>query len=437
MDTKSTRCRGRRETAGQTACVVERLEGRRLLSADLAPAFVGNVPGTLPPAVKKEVTVRVANRGNATAAGAVTVRLFASADAALDAADMPLGQTTKSLKLKAGGGKALKVRITPPAGLASGNYSLLAQVETAAAGSNADPANDVAASPAPVAVQEPFVDLTGTFAAQPYRPIALTGRGREAKVRVKVVNNGNAPASGPLAVSLYLSSDATLDAADAPIVTKAVGQVNLKARRSKVVTLRFTLPPGTTAGTFRLLAVVNSAAVNGTGGIPESDTTNNVVVARRSVVVVNGYRRFHRGRDFVGGGFFYGDYFVDNGYWVDEGYDPYDYGTPVEPGPSTLPADGGPDGDVGGSDFYDGGSSGADFGGDPGGGFSDDPGADSGGGDSGGDDGGDFGGDYDSGGDSGGTDFGGSDSGSESSDSGGSDFSSDSSSDSGGGDDWW
>src|SRR4051812_15077806 len=76
--------------AGVIASVVERLEDRRLLSADLAPAFVGDLPPTLPPAGKNQVTVRVGNVGDAKAVGAVTVRVYASTDATLDAGDVPL-----------------------------------------------------------------------------------------------------------------------------------------------------------------------------------------------------------------------------------------------------------------------------------------------------------------------------------------------------------
>src|SRR3712207_2412634 len=74
--------------------LVERLEGRQLLSATLTGHFAGAVPANLHPTNKSQLTVRVTNEGDAPARGRVTVSLHASADAVLDEGDARLADVT-------------------------------------------------------------------------------------------------------------------------------------------------------------------------------------------------------------------------------------------------------------------------------------------------------------------------------------------------------
>src|ERR1700733_5572170 len=65
--------------------MIERLEGRQLLSADLVGSFAGAIPQDLEPAMSNHLVVRLSNTGNARAAGQATVSLYASTDSTLDA----------------------------------------------------------------------------------------------------------------------------------------------------------------------------------------------------------------------------------------------------------------------------------------------------------------------------------------------------------------
>jgi hypothetical protein len=71
------------------------------------------------------VTVLVRNDGNVPIKGNITGSLFASADGVLDAGDTSLGTYSVRGSIKPGATKRLKVKFTPPAGLA-GTFTLIA-----------------------------------------------------------------------------------------------------------------------------------------------------------------------------------------------------------------------------------------------------------------------------------------------------------------------
>src|SRR5580658_1966307 len=79
--------------------VMEALEGRRLLSADLAPLFASQLPVNFNPGNANRVAVDVLNDGNSTAAGPVTVDLFA--EPVGGGAEVLLAQMTRNVNLKA------------------------------------------------------------------------------------------------------------------------------------------------------------------------------------------------------------------------------------------------------------------------------------------------------------------------------------------------
>lgn len=73
-------------------------------------------------------TVQVSNTGNVPAAGAVTVNLYASADRTIGGDDVLITAAPLALKTKQGTSKKYKVKAALPAGLAAGNYFLVAKI---------------------------------------------------------------------------------------------------------------------------------------------------------------------------------------------------------------------------------------------------------------------------------------------------------------------
>jgi len=90
-------------------------------------------------------TLSLQNLGNSAYSGPVTVSLLASADATADAGDAVLATLPKSLKLKAGGRKALKLRAALGS-LAAGSYHLVARLNPTGTPADANTANNDVAS---------------------------------------------------------------------------------------------------------------------------------------------------------------------------------------------------------------------------------------------------------------------------------------------------
>ena len=158
------------------------------------------------------------------------------------------------LSLKPGQGKTLKLKFKYPTGLPDGPYYVLADAEAGRQDVNAS--NNAGASPAPVTVARPFASLTGTLAPPP--PLA---DGRKATLVLDLQNAGNVPASGAARVTVYASSDATLDPADRAITGPGVLRVGLKPGKGKASKFNFLVPPDLAAGSYFLIASIDESGL--------------------------------------------------------------------------------------------------------------------------------------------------------------------------------
>jgi hypothetical protein len=230
------------------------------LSASLPPAVVGGMK-----AKKARARVAVTNMSSERVSGPVTIGLFLSADATLDAGDAAVTSSVRRLTLKPGQTKTVRMHVREFPAVADGAYHLMAQV-TGPAGGGA------VASGAPVlTVAAPFVDLTGSFARGVSGTVRPTGK---TSATLLVRNAGNISAHGPGSVALYASSDTTLDpSADTPLVTRAL-RLNLKPGGARAYPLRFALPANLATGSHYLAASVDSA-----NQVTESNEANNDAIS--------------------------------------------------------------------------------------------------------------------------------------------------------------
>jgi hypothetical protein len=300
---------------------VEPLEDRRLLSADLTPSFSGAVPAVLTAGAPAKVAVRVANVGDVRASGAAQVTLYASADGMLDAGDTPVGDAVRALKLKPGKSTAVKVALQAPGNLPAGDYTLLACVETGSSAiQDANAANDM--TTAALLVRQPVVDLSGRFVALPDAPLEAFQGGRTDSTTVEVANIGNSPLRQAFDVTVYLSTDTTLDGADVVLGNAGVRRTTtIKPGASKDVKVTLQLPStGTPAGRYTLIAKVDRR-----DDVAESDETNNVVASPGQVPVVDqppppidgdGHGNHHHGYYWTDGPIIDTYYYYDDGEWV-------------------------------------------------------------------------------------------------------------------------
>ena len=298
--------------------VIEPVEARRLLAADLTHALAGALPDSLPPGLTQKVTVRVANVGDTVAKGAASVALFASADPTLSGDDARLGDTVRSLKLKPGRTANVRIAVPPPTALATGAYTIFAAVHTGtSAVVDANPANDVVMATRTVSVAQPSIDLTGQFAKLPGAPLEAFAGGRSSSATVRVFNTGNTIAQGHLTVSVYLSSDTLLDASDAPLGTSPLKSATIKPGGKKDVKVTLQAPSAdTAAGRYSLIAVVDPTDVIG-----EASESNNTAVSATQVPVVKTRppdyddHRHHYDHEY----YWTDDIYFDTVYYYDDG----------------------------------------------------------------------------------------------------------------------
>jgi hypothetical protein len=291
---------------------IERLEDRRLLTASVAPAFVGQLPAALPAVGDTRITVRLTDTGTAKANESAVIRVFASTDSALDSSDLLLATMVKNIHLGPKDSTNVVVDVPSPTTLPDGPYELLAQV---------DGTSVVAVSSKPVVYQNPFSDVAVEFVSVPSRPVEIDGPAAGCRsATVDVVETGNTSIRGKVNLSFYLSSDAVLDSSDALLATVTDKTIVEKSGGKTPVSFRVTVPPGTTVGGYFLFAVVTPGS-----GIVDSNSVNNTAISSRRVSVVtqlpHQWQNSNNDDSYIAGG---GSCIADPGCDVDTGsYDGY------------------------------------------------------------------------------------------------------------------
>ena len=210
------------------------------------------------------VTDTTRNYGGGPAA-ASTTRFHLSADPLLDAGDALLGSRSVPA-LAPGASNAGPVTLTLPAGILAGMYYLFAAADGEGAVVETNEANN-----ARLAVIQVGADLAvGTLTVP-----ADAGAGLPMTIADTTRNQGGGAAPGSTTTFL-LSADATLDAADMVLGSRAV--TALAAGASEAGSTTVTIPAGTATGTYYVFARADSGAV-----VPETYENNNT--ASRTVRV--------------------------------------------------------------------------------------------------------------------------------------------------------
>lgn len=211
------------------------------VGTDLSVAMISAPPasaiGTYP--VKRPALISVTNTGDFVIDGLVGVKLYASLDTSLDSNDFVIGQQLgKSMKLKPGQSKIVRLRYTVPSSVPTGNYHLLAQVVSSVADSN--PSNDVFANTATTTISQPFIDMGVSYGATQL----VVSPGQQTAASVVVTNNGNIDFKGTYTLQVYASMDPSLTTAEGslnaqPVVIGKLSSLHLKLHphQSKVITV--------------------------------------------------------------------------------------------------------------------------------------------------------------------------------------------------------
>jgi hypothetical protein len=239
--------------------------GKVGVAAGAAPFTIGPVSAKVPPVViagtkkaKAVASFKIINVSSTVPfSGPVTFILLASDDTTPDPGDSTLGAATRTVKLKGGKSKTIKVKGVFDATGPAGTKTLLVTATTT--GSQADGVGPQ------VIVQAPFVHLTGSLAPQPplARPLTF---GRPAKLSIPLTNGGNVPTSKtPATYTLLVTTAGTPETS--VFSTAALGKISLKPGQTKAQKLSVTFPAGSFApGSYTLLVRITAADLNDTNG---------------------------------------------------------------------------------------------------------------------------------------------------------------------------
>ena len=201
-------------------------------------------------------TTRNAGAG---AAGPSTTSYYLSTNAVLDAADVLLGSRAVGA-LAAGASEAGSASLTVPAGTATGLYYVIAKADAGDAVSEVSEANNTQ-----YAIMRVGPDLLIlSFVAPP-----AVGAGTPITVTDTTRNTGGGTAS-PSTTRFYLSTNGLLDASDLVLASRTVPA--LAAGTSDSASTSLTIPAGTPAGIYYLLAVADAD-----NGVPELQEVNNML----------------------------------------------------------------------------------------------------------------------------------------------------------------
>jgi hypothetical protein len=231
-------------------------------SIDLIVAAPTGLGTTLVTGQKLKTSVNVTNAGGASSSGPITVKVYASADGVVDAGDTLLTQVSKTLKLAAKKAKALALKFTVPS-VGDGTFNILTEIS---GGGDSSASNNVVAS-TPVTFSIPKVDAAIGVGVVPTLKAGKTG-----SLALSLINAGGVPIAGPAKVTLYATSDGTLNGQEVQLVSTTT-TVNIKAGKAKNMRLKFTVPAALAGQSRTLLTKIElSGDVNAA-----NDTSTDMV----------------------------------------------------------------------------------------------------------------------------------------------------------------
>ncbi len=226
--------------------------GPDLVVSELVVPAVGEAGAAL------AVTQTVKNQGGA-AAPASSARIYLSQNTALDAADQLLA-TRVVPALGAGATSRTTENVTLPEDLAAGTYYVVVSADATEAVVETNESNNTSA-----AAVRAGADLT--VSAVSVSP-STTGEGLTVSVTDTTKNTGGATAP-PTTTRLFLSRDGLFDAGDTAVGSRTVP--SLAAGTSSIGATPVTIPAGTTAGLWYVIAVADAP-----DAVEETAENNNV-----------------------------------------------------------------------------------------------------------------------------------------------------------------
>ncbi len=207
------------------------------------------------------VTDTTKNQGVISAADSTT-KFYLSTDLSFDAGDVLLGSRAIP-SLAAGATSTASTTLTIPAGTAGGSYYIIAKADADSLVSEVNEGNNAKASGA--FIVGPDLIVSTLFAP------STTGAGSTVIVSNTTKNQG-VTSSGASTTKFYLSTDTSLDSADALLGSRAVA--GLATGGTSVESTSLSIPAATTPGSYYIIAQADAD-----GAVTESNEGNNTLAS--------------------------------------------------------------------------------------------------------------------------------------------------------------
>jgi uncharacterized delta-60 repeat protein len=224
------------------------------MGLDLAAAVIGSQPGAVVGGAKGIITVQVREAGTQLVSGVFTIQLFTAVNGSVSSIQAPFTSVRETLKLKQGQTVLFHLSFVFPTSLPNGSYSIAATVSPGTL-HDINPVNNTAYSPAPTAIAQPFVDLTGSSLIAPKFVVA-----KLAAVAFTLTNNGNIPTPN-LASTLEFFASTTGTLANAILLASQPLRPVLGAMSSRVFRTTLAIPKTLPHGNYFLIALLDPADV--------------------------------------------------------------------------------------------------------------------------------------------------------------------------------
>ncbi len=235
--------------------------------------------GPVLPGAAGTLSLTVVNQGNTGSNKQIVTKVYASTTDTIGEDAVKVGQLLHTVKLAADGGTGnYTVNLKIPAGMAAGQYYLIADIDATVVQAESNEGNNTDVAATTVNVVAPVVDLAGTIVQTGFTGPVIAGA--SGTMLLRLTNDGNTSIiQKVVTVKIYLSE--SLDPTAGVLITTVKPTLTLAPETgSKDLSISLTLPADAATGDYYLLAVLDAGQT-----LTESNEVNNVVVPDATVGV--------------------------------------------------------------------------------------------------------------------------------------------------------
>jgi len=218
------------------------------------------------------IRIIIKNEGNISLSGSIDLNLYLSDSQQLDGGEtLVASYADQYVSLAANQSTTLYKFITLPVGLPTDDYYLVADLDSNNDIAEVNETNNEAPSTSTINVAEAYVDLAASINQRGWTEAMGGDRGL---IFINVANQGNTTARGTTDITIYTSTDETLDGGDTQITELTDQSVYLLPGSNRSFFTFVTLPVGLPTDDYYLLAQIEPAPA-----LNDTNTTNHLAAS--------------------------------------------------------------------------------------------------------------------------------------------------------------